>query len=153
MPEEIALIQPAPVVREADGWWHHPNLPVFEEGQAEESRAWVKAQGLAIVTAEMEYEVDTDNDPYFEQGEGSCAHWEPSKPEGDGWFVLAISDTDSGPACWWARRKPLTQPLTELRNQAVEEWLEDVVVDQGQEAAEKCKEILLKCGYCTKVTP
>lgn len=104
MPEEIVLIQPVPLVREADGWWHHPDLPMFEEDQGEESREWVKAQGLTIVTAEMEYEVDTDNDPYFEQGEGSCAHWEPSKPDGESWFVLAISDTDNGPSCWWARR-------------------------------------------------
>jgi hypothetical protein len=104
MPEEIVLIQPVPVVRETDGWWHHPDLPMFEEDQGEESRELVKAQGLTIITAEMEYEVDTDNDPYFELGEGSCAHWEPSKPEGDGWFALAISDTDNGPACWWARR-------------------------------------------------
>jgi hypothetical protein len=52
----------------------------------------------------MEYEVDTDNNPYFDQGEGSCAHWEPSKPEGEGWFTLAISNTDNGPICWWARR-------------------------------------------------
>ena len=63
MPEEIVLIQPVAVVRDTDGWWHHPDLPVFEEEQGEESREWVKAQGLTIVTAEMEYEVDTDNDP------------------------------------------------------------------------------------------
>ena len=40
-----------------------------------------------------------------------------------------------------------------FRSEAVEEWLEGVAVDQGQEAADKCKEILLKCGYCTQVTP
>jgi hypothetical protein len=63
MPEETVLIQPVTVVRDTDGWWHHPDLPMFEEEQGEESREWIKAQGLTIVTAEMEYEVDTDNDP------------------------------------------------------------------------------------------
>jgi hypothetical protein len=36
---------------------------------------------------------------------GICRHWEPHRPEGDGWFCLAIHDTDDGPVCWWARRE------------------------------------------------
>jgi hypothetical protein len=36
VPEENVSIQPSPVVREANGWWHHQNLPVFDEDQGEE---------------------------------------------------------------------------------------------------------------------
>ena len=99
------LIQPAPVERDSEGYWWHPDLTIFEEGQAAESKAWVVQQGLTISKVEMEYEVDTDTDPFFQDGDSSCAHWEPSKPDGDGWFCLAISCTDDGPICYWARRE------------------------------------------------
>jgi len=105
MPEETVLIQPAPVERDAEGYWLHPDLPVFEEGEADKSKAWVAAQGLTVRTQEMEYDVDTDTDPYFASGGTSCAHWTPSKPEGDEWFCLGISLNDDGPVCWWARRE------------------------------------------------
>lgn len=106
MPSEnqIHLIQPVPVERDSEGYWYHPDMPTFEEDQAAESKAWIAQQGLILTKVEMEYEVDTDTDPYFQDGDGSCAHWEPSKPDGDDWFCLAISCTDDGPVCYWARR-------------------------------------------------
>lgn len=33
MPEEIKLIQPAPVVRDEYGMFQHPDLPDFDEGE------------------------------------------------------------------------------------------------------------------------
>lgn len=40
----------------------------------------------------------------LESGDPDCSYWEPSKPDGEGWFCLAIYDTDDGPSCWWGRR-------------------------------------------------
>ncbi len=32
-------------------------------------------------------------------------HWEPERPEGEGWFVGSIHDTEDGPVCIWLREK------------------------------------------------
>jgi len=34
---------------------------------------------------------------------GGWLGWEPSKPAGDGWHLIAINDTEDGPMAWWAR--------------------------------------------------
>ena len=151
--ETIKLIQPAPVVRDENGMFQHPDMPNFDEGDGDKCKAWVAEQGLTVTQVCLEYADEAVADRYFEAGDPDCSYWEPDRPDGEGWFCLAIHDTDDGPVCWWARRDSLAHPLSELRNQAVEEWLEGVVADQGPEAAEKCKNILLKCGYCTQVTP
>jgi len=46
MPEEIKLIQPAPVVRDEYGMYEHPELPDFDEGDGEKCKAWIAQQGL-----------------------------------------------------------------------------------------------------------
>ncbi len=33
------------------------------------------------------------------------AVWEPERPEGEGWFVGSIHDTEDGPVCIWLREK------------------------------------------------
>lgn len=154
MPEEIKLIQPAPVVRDEYGMFAHPDIPGFDEGDADKCKAWVAAQHLQVKMVQLEYHSDESvSERYFEAGYPDCSYWEPDRPDGEGWFCLAIHDTDDGPVCWWARREAINAPLASLRNQALEEWLEGVSADQGPEAADKCKEILLTCGYCTQVTP
>ena len=105
MPEEIKLIQPAPVVRDAEGMFWHPDLPSFEEGDGEKSKQWIADQGLVVKTASIEYAEEAIADRYFESGDPDCSYWEPAKPDGDGWFCLSIGDTDDGPVCWWARRE------------------------------------------------
>ena len=105
MPEEIKLIQPAPVVRDEYGMFQHPDLPDFEEGDGEKCKAWIERQGLQLVMAYLETDAPEEiADRYFASDEPHCGYWEPGKPESDGWFCLAIHDTDDGPVCWWARR-------------------------------------------------
>lgn len=102
----MQLIQPATVQRDEKGYWNHPDLPQFEEGEHAKFEAWQEAQGLEITVRSLDSE--NDDHPvyvaYFEEGENTCAAWEPPKPRGDGWFVLAIDETEDGPQCWWARR-------------------------------------------------
>ena len=108
MPEEIKLIQPAPVVRDEYGMFEHPDLPDFDEGDGdgEKCKAWVAQQGLQLVMFHLETDAPEEiADRYFASDEPHCGYWEPSKPDGDGWFCLAIHDTDDGPVCWWARRE------------------------------------------------
>lgn len=106
MPTARQPIQPMLVERDEYGFWTHPGFPVWDEdATSEEVKAWFEQQGLTYLASEMEYEVDTDADPYFEGGDGSFAHWNPQTPAGEGWFILSIHDTECGPVCVWVREK------------------------------------------------
>ncbi len=52
MPEEIELIQPAKVVRDEMGSLQHPDIPDFDEGDADKRKAWVVEQDLTVRPAE-----------------------------------------------------------------------------------------------------
>ncbi|MEQ4313775.1 hypothetical protein ABNM01_11465 [Pseudomonas syringae] len=106
MPEEkIVLIRPAPVIRDENGFFEHPDMPAFDEGDGEKCKAWVAEQALDVRKVELEYASDQAvADRYFEAGDPDCSYWEPDCPDGEGWFCLSIHDTDDGPVCWWARR-------------------------------------------------
>jgi hypothetical protein len=105
MPEEIILIQAAPVVRDENSMFWHPDLPPFEDGDEEKSKQWIAEQGLTMSMVSLEYADEAIADRYFESGDPDCSYWEPDRPGGDGWFCLSINDTDDGPVCWWARRE------------------------------------------------
>ena len=105
MSEEIKLIQPAPVVRDENGMFWHPDLPEFDEGDSDKCIRWVSEQGLTVKMVSIEGADEAIADRYFESHDPDCSYWEPDRPEGEGWFCLPISDTDDGPACWWARRE------------------------------------------------
>ena len=100
------LIQAVPVVRDADGTFFHPGMPDFDEGDGDLYKAWLKAQELEVTHANLESE--NGDHPvyiaYFENGESSHLEWNPAPPEGEGWFTLAIGDTEDGPIWTWARR-------------------------------------------------
>lgn len=105
MSEEIKLIQPAPAVRDEMGSFQHPDMPDFDEGDGDKYKAWAAEQGLTVTQARLEYAEEAVADRYFEAGEPDFNYWEPERPDGEGWFCLAIHDTDDGPVCWWARRE------------------------------------------------
>lgn len=105
MPEEIKLIQPAQVVRDENGMFQHPDLPDFDEGDGEKCKAWIAEQGLQVSMVSLEFADEAIADRYFESRDPDCSYWEPDRPDGDGWFCLAIHDTDDGPVCWWGRRE------------------------------------------------
>lgn len=102
----IALIHSVPVERDAEGYWSHPGLPDLNEGQEEEYRAWLAAQGLEIKYASLDDEDDTHPSyiSYFDESGHDMSGWHPAAPAGDGWFTLSIHDTESGPQWHWARR-------------------------------------------------
>lgn len=84
----------------------HPHMPDFDEGDGDKCKAWIAAQGLQVKMVSLEYHSDEAvSERYFEAGDPDCSYWEPDCPDGEGWFCLAIHDTDDGPVCWWARRE------------------------------------------------
>lgn len=100
------LIEWAPVVRDAEGWYSHPDMPAFDEDQEAEYRAWLAAQGLETAYATLCGE--DDKHPayiiYFDQAGTDVSDWNPAPPAGDGWFTLSIHDSEDGPYWVWARR-------------------------------------------------
>ena len=58
MPEEMKLIQPAPVVRDEYGMFAHPDMPDFDEGDGDKCKAWVAAQRLQVKMVSLEYHSD-----------------------------------------------------------------------------------------------
>ena len=100
------LIEWAPVVRDAEGWFSHPDMPAFDEDQEAEYRAWLAAQRLETAYATLCGE--DDKHPayiiYFDQAGTDVSDWNPAPPSGDGWFTLSIHDSEDGPYWVWARR-------------------------------------------------
>ncbi len=103
--DRLPLIKHWPVKRDENGFFQHPDLPDFDEGDGERCKAWIAEQGLQVEMVSLEYHSDEAiSERYFEAGDPDCSYWEPDRPDGDHWFCLAIHDTDDGPVCWWARR-------------------------------------------------
>lgn len=101
------LIQAAPVQRDSDGYWTHPAHPDFEEGQDAEAAEWFKAQQLEYLIVYLESEAEDHPaciNYWGDDPDSNISAWEPPRPEGEGWFVLSIHDTeDWGPVCVWVR--------------------------------------------------
>jgi len=101
------FIQPVPVERDAYGFWAHPNFPEWDECTLPETiKGWFEGQGIERTVVLFEDDAPEDlTDAWEATGEADCAKWEPTAPKGDGWFVLSIHDTESGPVCIWVRRE------------------------------------------------
>ncbi|EJN3771908.1 hypothetical protein NVA45_004960, partial [Escherichia coli] len=51
-----------------------------------------------------------DEDDFNPDADGpDIAAWEPERPEGEGWFIGSIHDTEDGPVCIWLRNCEVTQ--------------------------------------------
>lgn len=106
-----SAIRPHPVERDKDGYWTHPNYPEhWDEGTtSSEITGWFTEQGLESQVAEFEFDApDELQDMWMETGEPSCNLWNPTYPDGRGWFMFSIHDTERGPVCVWVRPTALS---------------------------------------------
>lgn len=112
----IKPIEPVEVVRDADGWFSHPQYmtePEFADVEwlsQQEFDKYTSERGIETGITYMELDDDELYDRYVNDGLCECSAWEPSRPAGDGWFVLSIHDTEDGPICVWGRRLQEKQP-------------------------------------------
>lgn len=105
MPTVKEKIAPITVQRDDLGHWTHPAWPQDGDENAV-PKAWFDEQGLEIFLVEFEYDAPQELlDSYFDDGAPDCSKWTPTKPEGDGWFVFSIHETEDGPVCVWLREK------------------------------------------------
>lgn len=102
----LPLIAVMPPQRDDDGWYWHPGLPEFDEGQCQEYRAWLIAQGLETCFDSLESEVDTHPAyvAYYDESACHVRDWNCEPPAGEGWFTLSIQDSEDGPQWVWVRR-------------------------------------------------
>jgi hypothetical protein len=107
------FIGPAPLVRGPKGDWQHPALPTFDEGDNWQLSDWAAKQGLEIRTCLLKDEPERSPayQAYFRHADPHPGYsaWQPSPPEGSGWFALVVNDTDTGPRWCWARQSVPTQ--------------------------------------------
>ena len=64
MEKMMKRIQTAPVARDVNGEWHHPDLPAFDEGDAAKFQAWLDEQGLQPMRIYMEFDAEALHDRY-----------------------------------------------------------------------------------------
>ncbi len=91
-------IKPAPVVRDDNGYWTHPDLPEWDESTTKEQiDAWAKENQGAIVVEWMDGDAPQEvADRYFEVGDADISYWYPHCAKA-GNFLLSIHDTEDGP--------------------------------------------------------
>ncbi|MDW9227041.1 hypothetical protein C7S15_1608 [Burkholderia cepacia] len=122
------------IVRDQDGMLSHPAVPYLDEDVNYET--FFAAFGIEAAFIHMEDDVDCDTyDRYFASNSPDCSMWTPSSPQGDGWMLLEIYDTEDGPVALYARPFPPKQ--SRRRSQQVtrtpaEQAAFDEGVDEGK---------------------
>lgn len=96
-------ILPADPQRDEQGYYVHPGMPDFaDDGNGVAN--WIYEQQLTI-SVDYLYDEPATSEAfihYFDDG-GGAEKWQPTPPEGTGWFMLCLFDSEDGPICWWAR--------------------------------------------------
>lgn len=115
-----ALFDPALMpARDSDGWAFHPNLDQFlvdaegnllSENDLENdsenvyySHTRINAAGFDVTVIDFYDDADQAVREAYEDGAPDIGEWKPTSPEGDGWRLVAISDTEDGPKAMYVR--------------------------------------------------
>ncbi|WP_064297644.1 hypothetical protein [Ralstonia solanacearum] len=97
-----ALLAPRKILRDADGWLTHPAMPATDEDVRYDQL--LAAFGIETFFRDMESDADEETiDRYFDDGRADCSTWTPTPPDGDGWRLLEIYDSEHGPYALFAR--------------------------------------------------
>lgn len=98
--------------RDEDGYAVHPDLElILEDGdEGDELRIdleKLKRAGFEDAYVGFDDDVDDDaiRDRYFEDGTG-VSEWQPTTPDGEGWQLVGVYDTENGPYAMFVRRLP-----------------------------------------------
>ncbi|WP_200844036.1 hypothetical protein [Pantoea sp. 18069] len=88
------------LVRDDMGCGYHPALPTLDEGM--NPKQFFAALGIELAGGMAEDQMDMDAyDAMVEATDYNV--WTPEAPAGHGWVLVAIFDTEDGPAAWWIR--------------------------------------------------
>ncbi|MFP2239914.1 hypothetical protein ACLEX4_15475 [Pseudescherichia vulneris] len=93
-----------PVERDEYGCWTHPEYDKFCDSRDyipdAELDAWAQTNGLEWI-----YELRDDSFDYLDDVpyDSDFSEWQPKPPDGEGWFIGSIHDSEDGPVCTWFR--------------------------------------------------
>ncbi|EAZ56239.1 TPA: hypothetical protein L5E77_002639 [Pseudomonas aeruginosa] len=105
------MIQAHLVERDQFGFWTHPNYPDLADNcSSSEAQETLRRLGLELQNVFMESDAPRLYDSA--RSDQQYSEWIPTRPEGAGWFVLSIHDTDNGPVCQYVR--PLGEHLSPI---------------------------------------
>ncbi|WP_329038691.1 hypothetical protein [Pseudomonas aeruginosa] len=105
------MIQAHLVERDQFGVWTHPNYPDLADNcSSNEAQETLRRLGLELQTVFMESDAPRLYDSA--RSDQRYSEWIPTRPEGSGWFVLSIHDTENGPVCQYVR--PLADSLSPI---------------------------------------
>ena len=98
-------VRPVTVTRDRNGFWTHPHYfaPASDEATQTEFGDWMRQHNLICATRWMENDAPPQVIADWEKGKQNISDWLPSAPEGEGWFIGSIHDTEDGPICVWLR--------------------------------------------------
>lgn len=100
----MSTITALPVERDEYGCWTHPEYDKFNDGRDyiphAEFNDWLKANRL-----ESSYELRDESFDVLgeEEYDADFSEWQPEPPDGEGWFIGSIHDSEDGPVCIWFR--------------------------------------------------
>lgn len=104
----LKTITAAPVERDSRGFWTHPDFFVpangNEFGVEGEFDAWKAFNRVTGAIGWMECEENAEElQSAYDASDCDLSMWQPTQPNGDGWFMVSIHDTEEGPICIWLR--------------------------------------------------
>jgi hypothetical protein len=95
------LLAPRETFRDDHGWLAHPDVPVCDEGTRVDK--FLEAFGIETRFRSMESDLPDLHERWCDEGLDDCSEWTPTRPEGDGWLLLEIYDTEDGPYAMFGR--------------------------------------------------
>lgn len=98
----VKLLAPRTIERDENGHLAHPDIPICDEGVRYDDMLAVFGIEAAFVSMESDVMPDI-MDRYFDSNSPDCSFWTPTPPEGDGWMLLEIYDTEDGPYAIFGR--------------------------------------------------
>lgn len=95
--------------RDDDGLVCHPDIDLIHElvgvdDEGEATSKFIEALGYKSSHVQMEIDAPDLADRYFEEESTDCSQWTPSKPDGEGWLLVCIVDTEDGPVACYVRK-------------------------------------------------
>lgn len=103
--------------RDAIGAGFHPDTPSFELSSL--AAQFFALFGLQLTTVYAQEQLEMDD--YLQVlGASNFASWTPEPPEGTGWALIAVFDSDDGPAAWWLRRQAKTCEISQTRTTSLD---------------------------------
>jgi hypothetical protein len=97
------MFEPEPITRDARGLYLHSAL----QGQSEESYIDLAPAAVGMEFKYVNCELDAPEiyQSYIDSDDPSLAAWNPTPPEGAGWFLAGIYENESGSFAAFARPK------------------------------------------------